>query len=235
MMKNKNGQFYMPEHNFNNIPFWDLTQGYLVNVDEDIEIYCRGELIQSDADVPLEDGWNIIAYYPTYELDASAPDFHVLSPIIDFVQFAKNGNGRFMSPEIEFSNMPPWRETQGYQVRVSQDVVLNYPEAQEEVLNFSSERLSYPQPVRSPFNMSLLINSISVIDQSNVVLTAVDLNGNPVGDGIVGEEGRSGIAVWGDDPETEFDEGLSEGEAFEIRIEGDGSKLEVAEIVSGKA
>ncbi|MBT7617441.1 MAG: hypothetical protein HN590_09185, partial [Calditrichaeota bacterium] len=79
-------------------------------------------------DIPLEAGWNLIAYLPTYELDASAPNFPVLAPIIDNVLIAKDVHGRFMFPELNFSNMPPWRETQGYQVDVNEDVVLNYPD-----------------------------------------------------------------------------------------------------------
>ena len=134
LLKDEQGRFYAPEFdNFINIPFWNLTEGYLIKVRRDIEMVWSGEIIPADADVPIEEGWNMIAYFPHYELDASAPDFYVLSPIIDNVLIAKDGDGNFMLPEHDFSNMPPWRETQGYQIKVDEDVVLNYPEELENV------------------------------------------------------------------------------------------------------
>ncbi|MBT3232691.1 MAG: DUF5123 domain-containing protein [Calditrichaeota bacterium] len=128
LMKDGEGRFYAPAQDFNNIPYWNLLEGYLVKVDERVEANWEGEVIPADADIPLEAGWNLIAYLPTYELDASAPNFPVLAPIIDNVLIAKDAHGRFMFPELNFSNMPPWRETQGYQVDVNEDVVLNYPD-----------------------------------------------------------------------------------------------------------
>jgi len=118
LMKNEVGQFYAPEHDFINIPFWNLAEGYQVKVDDDVEAVWTGEKIPADRDIPLREGWNIIAYLPTYELDARAPDFYVLSLIIDHVMFVKDRLGHFMAPEHEFSNMAPWYETQGYQVKV---------------------------------------------------------------------------------------------------------------------
>ncbi len=132
ILKDEIGRFYAPEWNFNNIPFWDVTRGYQARVDSDVEIVYTGEAIPADEDIPLTDGWNIIAYFPHYELDASEPEYRVLSPIIRNVIMAKNSAGQFMIPRFGFSNMPPWRETQGYQVKVDADVVLNYPPEQEE-------------------------------------------------------------------------------------------------------
>ncbi len=137
--KDEQGRFYAPEFDFNNIPFWNLTEGYLVKVHEDIETNWSGEIIPADTDVPLTEGWNYAAYFPTFELDCSAPDFYVLSPIIDNLIIAKDGHGHFLSTEFEFSNMPPWLESQGYQIKVDADVVLNYPEGREEVA-FSAVR-----------------------------------------------------------------------------------------------
>ncbi|MBT7619347.1 MAG: hypothetical protein HN590_18875, partial [Calditrichaeota bacterium] len=93
MMKNEDGLFYAPRWGFNNIPFWNLTEGYRINVDEDVEATWFGERIPPNADIPLEEGWNVIPYYPRYRLDASAPNFYVLSRIIDHVFIAKDGAG----------------------------------------------------------------------------------------------------------------------------------------------
>jgi len=128
LMKDQDGQFYYPALGFNNIPYWDLAKGYQVKIDdENLETTWFGDPIPADSDVPLTENWNITAYFPTYELNASAPDFYVLSPIMDHVLVAKNNDGEFINPEFNFSNMPPWRESQGYMVKVDEGVVLNYP------------------------------------------------------------------------------------------------------------
>jgi hypothetical protein len=88
-----------------------------------------GERIPVNTDVPLTEGWNLIAYYPTCQPDMSSPDYYALSPIIDHVEVAKDGDGNFMIPEFDFSNLPPWSAGQGYQVKVDADVILNYPDA----------------------------------------------------------------------------------------------------------
>ena len=132
ILKDEIGEFYAPAWNFNNIPFWDVTQGYQARVDSDVEMVFTGEPISFEADIPLSVGWNLIAYFPTYELDASHPDYRVLSPIIRHVIMAKNGTGQFMIPRFGFSNMEPWRETQGYHVNVDADLILSYPPEEDD-------------------------------------------------------------------------------------------------------
>jgi len=220
LMKDEDGGFYAPAFGFNNIPYWDLTQGYQVKVDDDVEAVWSGELIPADADIPLERDWNLIAYFPTYELDASAPDNYVLLPIIDHVLIAKNGDGQFMLPAFNFSNMPPWRETQGYQVKVDEDVVLNYPaEQQDEEINFEEKtvRTNHWSSVRrTSENMSILVNRIKDCESGQIAAFSSD--GTIMGTGLIDTDGRCGLAVWGDDESTFEKDGLTGGESFELKL-----------------
>lgn len=127
MLKDEQGHFYSPAFGFNNIPYWNLTEGYLIKITEAVETTWEGEPIPFDAEIPLAEGWNFIAYYPDYELSAAAPDFPVLAPIINRVLIAKDEDGNFLNPAFRFSNMPPWRPGKGYQVKVSANVILRYP------------------------------------------------------------------------------------------------------------
>ncbi len=240
LLKDEDGRFYLPAFGFNNIPYWNLTEGYLIKVDEDIEACWGGEPIPADADIPLERDWNLIAYYPTYELDASAPDYYVLSPIIDNVLIAKDGDGNFMLPAFEFSNMPPWREAQGYQVRVDEAVVLNYPPEREE-LAFTppypplETRVGEQGVVPTGENMSLLISSISGFSRNlSDQIGAFSSDGRLVGIGIIDSNGRCGLAVWGDDPLTDEIDGLLEGEVFELRLMDSGQNLSIESIQGGQ-
>ncbi len=241
LLKDEDGRFYLPAFGFNNIPYWDLTEGYLVKVDEDVEAIWSGEPIPSDADVPLERDWNLIAYYPTYELDASVPDYYVLSPIIDNVLISKDGDGNFMLPAFDFSNMPPWRETQGYQVRVDEDVVLNYPEELDENVITRNEGTKQTQRLLhfvrndgTSENMSVIITSIYGIEvNTGNQVGAFSSNGRLVGVGMIDNDGRCGLAVWGDDPFTDEIDGLLSGEAFELCLLDLGRKLSIESVQTG--
>ncbi len=205
IMKNENGRFYLPSFEYNDIPYWDLTEGYQVKVDADVEAVWAGEMIAADSDIPLNEGWNFAAYYPTFELNADAPEFYVLSPIIDHVLIAKDGDGHFLIPAWRYSDIPPWHEGQGYLVKVDSDVVLNYPPECEprhceesrqvgmtkqsptdlfnnEIASLRSQRRNCPTTLyrNTGRNMSLLIvNRQSTID--NQVIGAFTEDGLCVG------------------------------------------------------
>ena len=223
LLKNEDGLFYAPAWGFNNIPFWNLTEGYQVNLVEAIEYDIEGAPIAADADIPLEPLWNLVAYFPTYDLDASSPDFYVLADIIDLVFLAKDNNGRFMSPRFNFSNMAPWTEGQGYQVKIQgeDDVMFNYPPAQEEVAfahRESDSEKHWIAPAPTGDNMSVLITSISGIEvRDGDQIVAHNSRGIVIGAGNV-IDGRAGMAVWGDDESSEAVEGAITGEAFTLTI-----------------
>ncbi len=242
LLKDALGQFYAPEFNFNSIPFWEYTQGYELKVDEEIETTWLGLPVSADKDIPIRFGWNIIAYFPTYRLDAGAPDFEVLSPIIDNVILAKDVRGDFMVPNLNFSNMDPWREAQGYQIKVDEDVMLNYPQERENVAVVSLEKPTKPGywtvPVSTGSNMSVLLTMTGKIGEGSEI-AAFGQTGRLAGVGTVNSNGRCGIAVWGDDLSTDEVDGLEEGEAFSLKawhVDSNlESKLSVQEIVQGLA
>jgi len=115
MLKDSRGRFWRPDRGFNNIPCWSLTEGYQVRLRADAAVSWQGDPIDPQADIPLERGWNLIPYYPDYNLSADSPDFTALSPILDHLLIAKNDAGNFMLPSQHFSNMPPWTTGKGYQ------------------------------------------------------------------------------------------------------------------------
>ena len=230
-MKNQSGQFYLPAFGFNNIPYWNLTEGYQIAVDRDEILQWSGRPIPSDADIPLRENWNIVAYLPEYPLSASAPDFYVISPIRDHVIQAKDTDGRFMLPGFNFSNMLPWQPGQAYMIKVdAPDLVLNYPPPDEEDLAFINPFLNNNEieiPLRTGENMSLLISEIvdvRILPEDKIYARMFD--GTIVGRGLQ-SNGMSGMAIWGDDPTTEAKDGLLEGEMFKLYLKRDSDDVEV--------
>jgi len=217
LMKDEMGRFYSTAWDFNNIPYWNLTEGYQVNTAEDVEAVWSGVPIAPDADIPITEGWNMIAYFPTYELSVAAPDFYGISPIIDHVDLLKDAVGHFVSPAWNFSNVPPLHEGQGYQIKVDEDVVLNYPE-EEEIDNCQLTIVNF-RLVRTSENMSVLITSLSGIEvNEGDQIAAFNVDNLLVGVGMIDNDGRCGVAIWGDESSTEEIDGIAEGEAFELRF-----------------
>ena len=243
LMKDMWGNFYTPAWEVNNIPFWNLGEGYKMLLDEGVDVTWTGGQIPFDAEIHIEEGWNIIAYYPTYELDASAPDFYVVSSILDELVIAKDEGGNFMYPRFNYSGMPPWRQGKGYYARVEGDVTLRYPEEQEAGASAGiSDNLNRIDPrwrlgVLSDRNMSVLIISIPPDNiLSRAEIGAFTGNGRLVGAGVVWN-GACGFPVWGDIPETRGVEGMRLGERFELKLWDDDSQealpLEITSILAG--
>ncbi|MBM3327584.1 MAG: choice-of-anchor D domain-containing protein, partial [Calditrichaeota bacterium] len=218
LMKDERGRFYSPANRFNNIPFWNLAEGYQIKMAQAMRTTWSGAPIPPDADVPITIGWNMIAYFPDYPLAATAQSgFYVISPIRNAVVIAKDARGAFMVPRLGFSNMVTWVETQGYQIKVDQAVTLNYPAARggfAMALPMEENTTGYwIEPGITGSNMSVLITGISGLDVSNGgQVAAFNTAGRLVGVGSI-TDGQAGLAVWGDDPSTEAVDGLLPGEA----------------------
>ena len=259
LMKDEQGRFYAPMFDdWTNIPYWNLTEGYQMKVDEDIDAFWTGAPIPPEADIPIESGWNMIAYFPEYELPCLAPDFYAFESILDHLLLAKDNDGNFCVPEYNYSNMPPLEWGQGYQVKTDADVVLNYPPEQEELAYVSLptaprggtkggvKTIHWQTPSPTGVNMSVLVTLSSIppfpredkggIDASDQV-AAFNAENRLVGVETVDEDGRCGLAVWGDDPTTEEVDGLREGELFSLRLWDENRKREIeltpVEILTG--
>jgi len=215
ILNNEVGLFYAPSRGFNGIPYWNYTQGYMLIMASEAEIVWEGERLPADTEVPIARGWNLISYMPDYELDASAPDFRVLAPILDHVITAMDGEGFFMSPQFEFSNMPPWRPGQGYVVNVSEDVVLRYPEEGEGELWQSLVGDHFVRPIGGKAKMPLLVNSIAGIEPADGdQIAAYTANDTYVGCGTV-QDRKCGLALW--EEEDGIFDGIRRGEFFRLR------------------
>ncbi len=227
LMKNGRGRFYSPANDYCNIDYWDVTQGYQVKVTEAIQISWIGEPISPDADIPIREGWNLIAYFPNYDLpmnvvDRDDPDnefnMYAIRPIFDAVIIMKNGAGRFAYPSQNFSNMPDLTKGQGYQIKVDRDLMLNYPgppryeglATVERKPHLIPKHITLPVPTQS--NMSLLVMSDEL--QGDVGVYA---DNRLVGAGRLGES-ACGVAIWEDDASTDAIDGAREGDALEIRL-----------------
>ncbi len=214
LMKDGAGRFYNPQFNFNNIPGWNVAEGYQVKVERACEFEVEGEVVAWDTPIALERGWQIVAYYPRRSVDAVV----ALSGIEDHLILAKDNWGHFYNPEFHFSNMGDMSEGQGYQLKMDADDELVYVLGEEQASEREMHRKSQHFGAVSPTgrNMSLLVTADE--NFAGCELGAFSSRGLLAGSGVFGADGRCGIPVWGDDPATDAVDGLLEGEAFELRL-----------------
>lgn len=222
MVRNKRGRFYTPRAGFNNIPYWNALESYRVKVDEDVNVEWEnnGLLFPAQTQFIFGNRFNrYVPYLPDYELDASAPDFYVLSPIIDRVIFAKDRNGNFMAPEYEFSNMPPWSQGYGYYIHLNgEDAVdFSYPE-EEEFDFFVIQPGDHWDDIEITYsNMSLLVSEfigfepaqgdqIAAFDSEDQIVGVGTINENQCGLAIIEMEEDSAfyLKYWSEDRGREF-------------------------------
>jgi len=116
-VKNQEGGFYLPGR-WPGLEHWDSRQGYMVNMYRDDVLHILGERIAADEAIPLQAGWNMVAYLPTDPLPAPEA-FHGIEDVLLIV---KSGAGGFYVPSIPFNNMGSLQPGQGYMLRVSEQV-----------------------------------------------------------------------------------------------------------------
>ena len=235
LLKNGDGDFCMPDWNYWGIPFWNSHEGYWLSFrgddpdddDEAFELYYHGTEIPNDEEIRLIQGWNTVAYLPGHELPSDPPDYYVLSPIFNYVEIAKDGEGNFLYDNeelnIHFSNMGDWGPGNGYMIKIIgvDEIEFQYPPQQDDEMAFCEKPItSFGKSFQnSSVNMSLLVtipNSLTI--HPNGLIQAVDTFGQIVGEGFVNQQNQCGIAVWGDEETTAVREGLIDGESFTLRF-----------------
>jgi len=179
LLKDEFDRRYYPD-SLNEIPYWDLTRGYRIRVFEACEVVFEGDRIPADMPIDLHEGWNLIPYFPEYELPASRPDFYVLSPILEHVILANDGFGHFMSPRNRMSNMGPWRPGRSYDVQVDSACTLVYPPPLSvDPTPDLPDEFSLSSPYPNPFNTTTTI-SFKLSHSNHVRLAIFDPFGRQI-------------------------------------------------------
>ncbi len=232
MVKNGSGNFYSPAFNFNNIPGWDVAEGYLFKTNGEAELTLEGEAVAADQPIPLTDGWHMISYYPRVPIDA----IEAMSGIVEDLALLKDGEGQFYAPGFNFSNMGDLQPGWGYLIKLSADVELVYPIEPQDELNAiqkNTEPEILPVHNNTGANMSLLITNCESYSFVNCEI-GVYANDERVGSGIISGN-QCGIAIWGDDLTTENLDGALEDEILELRLHNsEGAKPLDYKILTGQ-
>jgi hypothetical protein len=205
-----------------------VDQGYMLKTAEDCQLTISGEAVAPDQPIELHQGWQMIAYFPRVPVDA----IEALSGIVESLEMAKDGEGRFYSPAFGFSNMGDLSEGNGYMIKLTEAAELIYTIEDELAQNLSYD-FQQPEilPVVKPTgdNMSLLVISENPSDDDLEV--GVFASGNMVGSGRI-TNGYCGVAIWGDDTTTETCDGALMGESLNIKLHNLSGEVEDVRYIS---
>jgi M6 family metalloprotease-like protein len=122
-IKNSNGDFCLPAWDFYGFEFWNPDEGLHINISAIAELRVRGITVDPQFPIRLEEGWQILPYYPHYCLDVRM----ALAGLGEHLRIIKDSNGDFYWRQYNYSNMGEMRPGQGYFIYVDEDVELVYP------------------------------------------------------------------------------------------------------------
>ncbi len=115
IIKDGQGRFAIPRLNFWELQYWNSADGYQVKMAQDDTLIVMGNLIPYNRPLDLRSGWNLISYYPDYELRGVLAFDDLLSR--DLLLIAKDGLGNFLIRI--FPDRLICRPGQGYMVKVT--------------------------------------------------------------------------------------------------------------------
>jgi len=223
LIKDGSGQFSWIERNFWWLVEWVDSRGYKIKVSDNTILNIIGDPIPSDTEIPLPEGWSMIAYYPNQLI----PDAEVaFANIIDILIIAKNGWGEFFCPQWNVNNMRDLGPGQGFQVKVR--------EPGDHIWNEDDEGMDYferviPPPLmhfnpvlRTADNMSILVKEVP-LSGDGVELGCFNNSDLCVGAVSLANKGPWGFAVWEDDQTTDQVDGLLNDQPLSFRL-WDGEK-----------
>jgi hypothetical protein len=121
-VKDVDGQAYLPQLSVDQIGTWSTTEGYKVHVEDAQKTSITGEPVDVTAPIDLEEGWNLLPYYPGEPMDAAT----ALAPIEDAVEVVRDENGNEYIPSQQMNEIGDLAPGNSYAVYVTRDTSLVY-------------------------------------------------------------------------------------------------------------
>ncbi len=213
--KDGSGRFWWPAMNFNGLGDWDILGGYQVNVSEAESFTVVGDRVAPDTEIHLDRGWNAISYLFDHEVDSRI----AFAGIMDDIRIVKNGDGQFMVPDVNFFGLGPLIPGQGYKVKMHRNADLVYNDQNEDDDGERINSVSVGNILNTGSDMSLIIDDIQGVDQSQSIILNVYSQNSKL---LIGNAEVNylpmGMVLHGDDITTDILDGAKEDEQFRFEL-----------------
>jgi hypothetical protein len=225
IMKDELGNVYWPLLGINNIGSLTEGEGYSIKATSVSMLELAGDLIPSDLSIFMPSGWSFIGYLHQESADAAG----MMSSLVDAENFIimKDGAGNVFWPLIGVNTIGDgsgmMNPGQGFAVKVGSEDSFSYPDIT------NAQRIGTPSPTYPLYNYSkamntgdnmiigIPLNAWQNIPETGDEIAAYNAKGNLVGSVTFNGESTA-LTVWGDDPTTDFIEGLVVGENINLEI-----------------
>ncbi len=242
IVKDNNGNPYIPEYSYNSIGEILIGQGYKIKTNTQVIFTIEGSFNTPETNpIPLVEGWNIIGYLRSTPADAAA----VFADITNEgnLIIAKDYNGSAYLPEYSFNGIDDMQPGQGYQLKtVEADVLqynadgVSYRASNVEVTNNTVSH--FAKVAATDNNMTVVVEDAAwdIVPPIGAEVAAYDKAGNLVGSARYTSP-LTVLTVWGDDATTESKDGmaLSELTTFKVWSNNQTSTFRVLEWSDGSA
>ena len=218
VMKNDQGDVYWPDWALNTIGNWEDGSAYLLKSSEASELNVEGQpLVPQITPIVLSEGWNMMAYLPSV---ASSPEM-ALDGMVEEIIIVKDVLGNVYWPYFNLNTIGALEPGKGYQLKVQNDIVFNYPNIQNEQRPVSTVTppMFYKETSCTGSNMTVLILESAWVEKPQIgdEIVAYDANSNIVASTVFTGSNQV-LTLWGDDVTTEFKEALNTGESFYLNL-----------------
>jgi cytochrome c553 len=125
LVKNEAGDIYSPGVGLNNIGDWQSREGYLVYMTNSQSMSVSGYGVDPTTSFMLEEGWNLIPYYP----DAGMTPEDAFASISSELVLVKNQAGETYVPDPQdpIDDIGQLQPGEAYKIYVSSPVSFSYP------------------------------------------------------------------------------------------------------------
>lgn len=124
LMKDENGDTYIPSEGIDTLDRWEVEEGYLLYVERADTLVMEGESLDpATTEIALSEGWNVVPYIPTTAMSVSA----ALADISSALVLLKDGDGNAYLPAYGIDDVGTLEPRQAYLVYVDRPVTLTYP------------------------------------------------------------------------------------------------------------
>jgi len=210
IMKDSDGNHYIPAFNINTIGNWDIKQGYYVNMTETSLLHIEGKYANPvNTPIELVPGWHIIAYLRNSQMDAQT----ALASITSDFLLVKNDEGMYV-PAYGINTIGDMEPGKGYYIYVLNNTSLTYPANSSRKENIEQISCNDKHINLGTGNSMVLILKAENLDEGTEILAKSDEN-TIYGNGFV-RNGLAALLVWGDDELKDCKNGFQNNEAINL-------------------
>ena len=221
IMKDQNGDVFWPALGINQIENINYNQGYIVKMNYESvgnSIIFSGQQVPSDAELIINDGWNIISYLNR----SPAPVDEMMELLAENLIIIKDEDGLIYWPEFGVNSMNNMYPGRGYQIKLNSNSLFSYPNLETSRLSFPNESLVntyYGKVNKTGENMTIGIpisswetipsigDEIAVYSSDHLLVGSQIFDGNSIA-----------ISIWGNDFSNDEKDGMNSGEKFYFKL-----------------